>query len=74
MVSTQFVKNVLVDKLNVKLVIMGENSTFGKEGLGDINLMRRLGEQYGFRVECIDLLCEENGEVISSTKIRAGTC
>ena len=65
----EFVKNILVKKLNTKAVIIGENSTFGKDRVGNVALMQELGQKYGFQVVVIDLL-KENGEVISSSKIR----
>jgi len=65
----EFVKNILVKKLNTKAVIIGENSTFGKNRVGNVALMKELGKKYGFQVVVVDLL-KENGEVISSSKIR----
>ena len=73
MLPEEFVKSVLVDKLNIRAVIMGENSTFGKDRAGNIELMKCLGEKYNFRVEVVRLL-EEDGHIISSTRIRAGVC
>jgi len=69
MLPEEFVKDVLVGKLNAKFIIMGENSTFGKDRSGNVTLMKKLGERYGFKVEVVELL-KENGEVISSSKIR----
>ena len=70
MTPEEFVKNILVDKLNVKEIIMGENSTFGKDKSGDVNVMKKLALKYGFNLTIIGLL-KENGEVISSTLIRS---
>lgn len=69
MLPEEFVKKILVEKLNAKVVIMGENSTFGKDRAGDVELMIELGKKYGFYVEVIKLL-KKDGQVISSTKIR----
>ena len=69
MLPIEFVEDVLVGKLNVKAVVMGENSTFGKDKKGDVRLMKELGEKFGFEVIIVELL-KENGEVISSTNIR----
>lgn len=65
----EFVRDVLVGKMNVKMVVVGENSTFGKDRAGDVTLMKLLGEKYGFEV-CEVGLVKENGEVISSTRLR----
>lgn len=66
----EFVKDILVDKLNCKLIVMGENSTFGKDKSGNIEMMQRLGNKYNFDVIKIELKKDSTGEVISSTKIR----
>ena len=65
----EFVRDILVKKLNVKAVIIGENSTFGKDRGGNINLMKELGKKYDFQVFVVELL-KKNGEVISSTRLR----
>lgn len=65
----EFVKEILVGKLSAKVVVMGQNSTFGKDRLGNIDTMKKLGEKFGFRVVCVDMICN-NGEIISSSKIR----
>lgn len=69
MLPEEFVKKVLLEKLNAKVVIMGKNSTFGKDRAGNANLMKSFGDRYGFKVKIVELM-RENGCVISSTKIR----
>ncbi|MBQ7668623.1 MAG: FAD synthetase family protein [Clostridia bacterium] len=64
-----FVKNVLVDQLHVKEIVIGSNSTFGKDSLGNVTLLKELSKKYDFDVIEIPLL-KENGKVISSTEIR----
>ena len=71
MLPEEFVERVLVDKLNIKAIVMGENSTFGKDREGNVELMKKLGKKYGFDVEVVKLL-EEDGYILSSTRIRAG--
>jgi len=70
MTPEEFVKNILIDRLNVKEIVMGKNSTFGKDKSGDINVMKKLAKKYGFNLTIVGLL-KENGEVISSTLIRS---
>ena len=67
----EFVKEILLKKLSMKGVVMGSNSTFGKDGVGDISLMKKFGEKYGFSVKEVELLHNE-GIVLSSTNIRRG--
>ncbi len=64
-----FVKNVLCDILGAKEIFVGYNYRFGKGRKGDIQTLRRLGEQYGFTVREVEQVSLD-GEVISSTKIR----
>jgi len=65
----KFVREVLVKKLCATKVVMGSNSTFGKDSKGNIDIMKKLGNKYGFEVVEVELL-KENGKVISSTNIR----
>ncbi len=65
----EFVRKVLIEKLNAKSVIMGENSSFGKGGSGNAGLMNEFGNKYGFSVKVVKLI-KENGVTVSSTRIR----
>lgn len=64
-----FVKTVLVEKLNVKKIIIGHDHRFGKNRSADIKDLMLFGEQYGFEVEQIPVQ-EINAVSVSSTKIR----
>ncbi len=68
--AEEFVKTVLVQKLNVKHAVVGENNRFGKGALGDANLLKQLGKMYGFSVTVVPP-CVIDGEVCSSTGVRA---
>jgi riboflavin kinase/FMN adenylyltransferase len=67
--AQEFVSEVLVKKLKVKLIIVGSNHQFGKDRVGDFDLLLKLGQEFGFTVKSIDLY-RENGEVVSSSRIR----
>ena len=65
-----FVKTILKDQLNARLVSCGENFRFGNGGTGDVALLKTLCEAEGIRVVVADtVLCD--GEAVSSTRIRA---
>jgi riboflavin kinase/FMN adenylyltransferase len=49
-----FVTEVLVGALSARLVFVGSDFRFGAKGAGDVALLRRMGERYGFTVELID--------------------
>jgi len=67
--AEDFVKEILVDKLNVSAVVIGEDGRFGKLGKGDAALLMELAKVYGFSVHVVDSV-KVLGEVCSSTKIR----
>ena len=67
--AEEFVKNILVDKLNIHKIIIGHDHRFGKNRSADINNLISFGKKYGFEVEQIS--AKEIDEIaISSTKIR----
>ncbi|MBE7027482.1 MAG: bifunctional riboflavin kinase/FAD synthetase [Ruminococcaceae bacterium] len=67
--AKDFVKDVLISKLNMKVVVAGLHNHFGKNGEGDIDLLRELGQKYGFLVYALEPLYY-SGVICSSTKIR----
>ena len=65
----EFVKNILVDKLDAKYVVVGTDFRFGYKRLGNVELLKTYGEKYGFNVVAFDKLSVDN-EIVSSTHIR----
>ena len=65
----EFVEKILVNKLGVKKIVCGENFKFGKNRIGNTDLLSSLGERYGYDTEIIKLL-SYNGSIISSTLIK----
>jgi riboflavin kinase / FMN adenylyltransferase len=64
-----FVKNILVDQLNIQKIIIGYDHRFGKNRSSDIHDLIYFGKKYHFDVEQIS--AKEIDEIsISSTKIR----
>lgn len=67
--AEEFVKEILVDKLNIHKIIIGHDHRFGKNRTADINDLIAFGKIYNFEVEQIG--AKEIDEIaISSTKIR----
>lgn len=65
----EFVRQILVDKLNVKYLIIGYDHSFGKNKSGNFELLQKLSEELDFEVEQMEAInIHENN--ISSTKIR----
>ncbi len=67
--AQQFIKELLVNKLGVKKIICGNDFRFGKGRVGDIDLLKRFGNVFGFEVDAIDKLTYD-GNTISSSSIR----
>lgn len=70
MESEAFVKEVLVDRLAARQVVVGVDHRFGRGARGDARLLRALGPSVGFRVDVIEPLAVD-GVAVSSTAIRA---
>ena len=67
--AEEFVKNILVNKLNIHKIIIGHDHRFGKNRTADINDLILFGKKYKFEVEQIN--AKEIDEIaVSSTKIR----
>ena len=70
----RYVHELLVERLHAVEVVVGENFTFGKKAGGNVNLLRKAGERFGFAVEGMSLVAEHHrAETVtfSSTYIRS---
>ena len=65
----EFIKDLLVDKLNLKVLVTGENFLFGFKEKGCSKLLKKLSRIYNFKYYSIPPLKIE-GEYVSSTRIR----
>ena len=64
-----FIKNILVEKVNVKKVVIGYNYHFGKRQMGNVRILKSAGKYFNFEVEVMEPL-EIDHIVVSSSKIR----
>ncbi|PWA05178.1 bifunctional riboflavin kinase/FAD synthetase [Flavobacterium psychrotolerans] len=67
--AEEFVKNILVDRLKIKKIIIGHDHRFGKNRTADIDDLIVFGKKYAFEVEQISAQ-EIQAVSVSSTKIR----
>jgi riboflavin kinase/FMN adenylyltransferase len=67
--AQDFVQETLVDGLQAKIVIVGEDFRFGSGGAGDVSLLHELGQQLGFQVRVIPS-ATEGGLKVSTSAIR----
>lgn len=65
-----FVREILVEQLAVKHVVVGWDFCFGHGRAGDAGLLRRMAEHLGFGVTVLDPVTVDGGEVFSSSNIR----
>ncbi len=66
---SDFVKNILVDKLNTRCLVVGYDHKFGKNREGGYEFLQQCADKYKFRLEKLDALIMDDVN-ISSTKIR----
>jgi len=69
MEAENFVREILIEKLQMKQIVIGHDHSFGKNRKGDFDLLLKLGKKYHFKVDAIDPILANN-EIVSSTKIR----
>lgn len=65
----QFCKNILVEKLNIKEIFVGDGFRFGYKAGGDVLFLKEFFKPYGVKVNIIPLL-KIKGEIVSSTAVR----
>lgn len=68
MISPQgFVKDLLVDKIGIREIVVGYDYCFGHNRAGDIDLLQRLGKDYGFLVHVVGQIFVDDIPVSSTT-------
>jgi riboflavin kinase / FMN adenylyltransferase len=65
----QFARTVLVDAIEARAILVGDNFHFGYKQAGNVDTLRALGEQFGFRVEIVPGV-KVRGRFVSSTAVR----
>ncbi|TEW43845.1 bifunctional riboflavin kinase/FAD synthetase [Psychromonas algicola] len=68
--ADEFIEQLLINKLNVKFLVIGDDFHFGYQRLGDFALLKQAGEKYGFEVVDTQSL-SQNASRVSSTRIRS---
>jgi riboflavin kinase/FMN adenylyltransferase len=67
--ALEFVRDILVEKIKVKTLVIGYDHQFGKNREGGIEFLQSVSEEFGFSV--IEIPAQELDDVnVSSTKIR----
>ena len=69
--AEEFVVDLLVNRLGVRHVVVGDDYRFGHRRRGDVDLLRNLGRRCGFGVTAVPPFRDEQGRVCSSSRVRA---
>ncbi len=64
-----FIRDILVGQMNAKVMVVGPDCSFGYQGAGNVELLKRLSERYHYRVVVIEKEKDDQRD-ISSTYIR----
>jgi riboflavin kinase/FMN adenylyltransferase len=65
-----FVKDVLLERLHAREIVVGYNHRFGRGARGDARLLESLAERFGFRAHVVPPMTVD-GVAVSSSEIRA---
>lgn len=67
--ARDFVKNILVDRLRIKEIVVGYDYAFGHNREGNIDLLKKMGKQFNFTVNQVGPVYVGK-RLVSSTSIR----
>jgi riboflavin kinase/FMN adenylyltransferase len=68
--ANEFVDQILVQGFEASYVVSGFNFAFGHKRTGNTRFLRMKGKQFGFGTSGIKQVLDDDGEIISSTRIR----
>lgn len=66
---SEFVKQILVDKMKTNCLVVGYDHKFGKNREGGFEYLKKCATQFNFKIERLDALSVDK-ENVSSTKVR----
>lgn len=67
--SREFIQNIMIDKLQAKEIIVGDNFRFGKNRTGTVRILQKLSSHCGFKFFPIPSE-KRQGRIVSSSLIR----
>lgn len=67
--ADEFIENYIVDKMGIKEIIIGYDHHFGKSRSGNVETLKKIGQEKGFLVTTVDEVKYED-ITVSSSKIR----
>ncbi len=64
-----FVEDILIKKMDMKALVVGEDFRFGRNKAGDVALLKAFSREFGFVLSVVKKR-EENGGIVSTTRIK----
>lgn len=68
--ASQFIQEVLVDRLKAKHIVVGDQFQFGADRTGNITTLRSKADELGFQVTPARPSRDQGGNLYSSTRVR----
>lgn len=68
--ACNFIKKILICKLGIRYICIGNDFRFGLYRQGDVDFLKKMGRNEGFQVICANTCLDKYGNKISSTAIR----
>jgi riboflavin kinase/FMN adenylyltransferase len=65
----EFVREILVERLGVRHLVVGYDYAFGRDREGNIDFLQDQADHYGFQLHVLEPICTDE-QVYSSTRIR----
>ncbi|VVT06995.1 bifunctional riboflavin kinase/FAD synthetase [Rhizobium sp. EC-SD404] len=69
--ASTFVERIVVEQLAARHVVTGHDFHFGKGRQGGPNFLATAGDEAGFGVTLVEAFSDENGDIVSSSRIRS---
>lgn len=70
MTAIDFIKRCLVETIGCQHIVVGKDFHFGKNRLGNVEILKQAGKAYNFQIHPQILTSDKKQEIISSSRIR----
>lgn len=66
----EFIKTIIAEKLNAKIIIVGDDYRFGYKASGNVDTLKEYEDIFAYKTDVVDFEMEDDHEKISSGHIR----